>query len=125
MSSSPLRVGGHFFEPRTGVYGRQLAARGVPPQWGINMSKEELHETLSNLHETLSDESEVDDESRKLLLEVMDDIRRLLSPEQQPQDADDSLSEQITDRLRDFNIEHPIIGGLVQRLSDGLANMGI
>ena len=90
------------------------------------MSREELRTTLATLHSTLSETSDVDDETRKLLTTLTDDIHRLLDDhESDPEGDHDSASERVTDMMREFDANHPIIGGLVQRLSDGLANMGI
>lgn len=89
------------------------------------MNRDELRETLASLHETLGETSDVDDETRQLLTSVTDDIHRLLEKDEPVSPEDDSLSEQVTDMMRRFEANHPIIGGLLQRLSDGLANMGI
>jgi hypothetical protein len=36
-----------------------------------------------------------------------------------------TLSQRIKDAVIEFEVRHPIIGGLVERLADGLAAMGI
>ena len=89
------------------------------------MSREELRKTLASLHETLNETSDVDDDTRELLASVTADIQRLLVDDGSAVEADDSLSERIADMSRDFDAHHPMIGGLLQRLSDGLANLGI
>ena len=89
------------------------------------MSREELRNTLASLHETLNETSDVDDDTRELLASVTADIQRLLVDDGSAVEADDSLSERIADMSRDFDAHHPMIGGLLQRLSDGLANLGI
>ena len=89
------------------------------------MSREELRNTLARLHETLNETSDVDDATRELLSSVTADIQRLLVDDESEVDPDNSLSERISDMIRDFDAHHPVIGGLLQRLSDGLANIGI
>jgi hypothetical protein len=89
------------------------------------MSREELRSTLTSLHETLNETSDVDDEMRQLLLSITADIQHLLVDDSAIVEPDDSLTERIADISRDFDAHHPMIGGLLQRLSDGLANLGI
>jgi hypothetical protein len=89
------------------------------------MSREALRTTLASLHETLNETSDVDDETRELLSSITTDIQRLLSDDGSVVEPDDSLTERIADISRDFDAHHPMIGGLLQRLSDGLANLGI
>ena len=88
------------------------------------MSREELKQTLGTLHETLSEVSEVDDKTRDLLHDITSDIERLLADEQ-PTAPDESFSGRLKDLVVEFEARHPQIGGLLERLSDGLANMGI
>ena len=89
------------------------------------MSREELRETLASLHDTLGETSDVDDETRQLLLSVTADIERVLSDDHSDEVPDDSLTQKLEDTMREFEAQHPMIGGLLQRLSDGLSNMGI
>lgn len=89
------------------------------------MSREELHNTLTSLHETLNETADVDDKTRGLLLSLTSDIQRLLADDGATVQHDESLTERIADISRDFDAHHPMIGGLLQRLSDGLANLGI
>ena len=89
------------------------------------MSREALRTTLASLHETLNETSDVDDDTRELLSSITTDIQRLLSDDGSVVEPDDSLTERIADISRDFDAHHLMIGGLLQRLSDGLANLGI
>ena len=89
------------------------------------MSRDELNNTLASLHETLNETSDVDAKTRELLLNLTGDIQRLLEDDGATVEHDDSLTERIADISRDFDAHHPMIGGLLQRLSDGLANLGI
>lgn len=90
------------------------------------MSREDLRNTLGALHNTLNETSEVDDDTRRLLVTLTGDINRLLDDhESDPEGDHGSAAEQVNDMMREFDAHHPIIGGLIQRLSDGLANMGI
>ena len=88
------------------------------------MSREELQQTLGALHESLVDVNEVDDKTRELLHSITADIERLLADEQ-PEAPDESFSGRIKDLVVEFEARHPQISGLLERLSDGLANLGI
>ena len=89
------------------------------------MPREELRNTLASLHETLSGTEDVDPETRELLKSVTSDIERILADDESAAEVGDSLTERIEDSMRAFEANHPVIGGLLQRLSDGLANVGI
>jgi len=92
------------------------------------MTREELANTLTALHQTLSDTTDVDDETRTLLLSITADIERVLQKDVGTGDGPDkeeSVSGRLQDMVVEFEARHPQIGGLLERLSDGLANMGI
>ncbi len=113
------------------------------------MNRDELQSTLAALHEELSQTSEVDEQTRQMLQHVTDDIRRLLAEnpdgsggqgiadgqgasEQQrvadgPEGAEPAAtySSRLKEMVFEFEANHPKIGSLLERLSDGLANMGI
>jgi len=93
------------------------------------MSRDELNNTLASLHETLNSTTDVDDKTRALLTSLTADIQRLLEADESKSDEPDASAETFSGQLRDmvveFEAKHPQIGGLLERLSDGLANMGI
>lgn len=89
------------------------------------MVRDELRNTLAGLHDQLGQTSDVDAQTRELLLSVTADIERILADDQSPSEVDESLTQRLEDAMRQFEAEHPMIGGLLQRLSDGLANLGI
>lgn len=95
------------------------------------MSREELSSTLASLHETLNDTTDVDDKTRELLMSVTADIQRLLTRDddstetETSEETEEPFSDRIQDMIVEFEVKHPHIGGLLERLSDGLAQMGI
>jgi hypothetical protein len=89
------------------------------------MVRDELRNTLAGLHDQLGHTSDVDAETRELLLSVTADIERILADDKSPAEVDESLTQRLEDTMRRFEANHPMIGGLLQRLSDGLANLGI
>jgi hypothetical protein len=89
------------------------------------MTEDDLSNTLATLHETLNETTEVDDPTRELLLGVAADIQRLLTSGDEPGSSDEIISNRVREMVVEFEVRHPHIGGLLERLSDGLANMGI
>ena len=89
------------------------------------MVRDELRNALEGLHAQLGETSDVDDDTRQLLISVTADIERVLADDSTSPEVDESLTQRLEDVMRQFGAEHPMIGGLLQRLSDGLANLGI
>ena len=89
------------------------------------MVRDDLRNTLAGLHEQLGQTSDVDEQTRELLRSVTADIERILADEESASEVDESLTQRLEDAMRQFEVDHPMIGGLLQRLSDGLANLGI
>ena len=91
------------------------------------MPKAELRERLAELHQELERTPAVDDEARRLLATLADDIHGLLdTPEgESPQHDHPSLRERLAEAVRQFEEEHPEIAGAVGRVADTLSNLGI
>ena len=92
------------------------------------MNRDELLNTLKTLHAQLSSAGEIDAETQKMLQTVTSDIQNVLesgSGVKEVDDAGKSLSERIRDTLIEFEARHPHVGGLLERITDGLAGMGI
>ena len=69
----------------------------------------------------------VDDETKTALQTVTDDIERVLASDEaaETDGQQKSLSEQLRETVIEFEVRHPVIGGLLERVTDGLANLGI
>jgi len=92
------------------------------------MNRDELLNTLKALHDELSNGGEIDAETQAMLLTVTSDIQKVLDSEADESHADDSgksLSERLRDSLIEFEARHPHVGGLLERITNGLASMGI
>ncbi|HSN71917.1 MAG TPA: DUF4404 family protein [Steroidobacteraceae bacterium] len=85
----------------------------------------ELHRTLRSLHEELTSTRAVDDESRELLVTVMQDIARVLDRSQQETADTGSLKEQLETVAVQFESEHPRLSSAVRQVVDALAKAGI
>jgi hypothetical protein len=92
------------------------------------MNRDELLNTLKTLHTQLSSLGEIDAETQTMLQTVTSDIQNVLdsgSAAQVDDDSGKSLSERLRDTLIEFEARHPHVGGLLERITDGLASMGI
>lgn len=83
------------------------------------MSSRRLTELLAELNRELKDQNELDDDTRKLLGRLNDDIERLAGDE-----AESPLerAKQLESR---FAAEYPVAERIVRELADVLAKMGI
>lgn len=91
------------------------------------MNRDEMLETLRSLHSELTTADNVDIETRAALQKLTADIERLLEDTElsSEEDLQKSLSERVRESVIEFEVRHPVIGGLLERLTDGLANLGI
>lgn len=92
------------------------------------MNQEDLRNTLTTLHAQLSNAGEIDPETQAMLQTVTSDIQRLLAlstTEAVAEQPDDSLAERLRTTLIEFEARHPHVGGLLERITDGLSSMGI
>jgi hypothetical protein len=93
------------------------------------MSREQLLSNLRQLHQLLQEENHPDTETRSLLETVTHDIQNSLNappraPESEPVSSD-SMTEPLRLALSDFKIRHPNLSGLIERITDALAGVGI
>jgi hypothetical protein len=90
----------------------------------------DMQQSLTRLHAQLSASSSVDESSKRLLREVMDDIDRLLrSTERAPQSAPAPAAHPARSRLEAlaiaFDAEHPRLSASVRELVDLLGRAGL
>ncbi|HEY2838801.1 MAG TPA: DUF4404 family protein [Pirellulales bacterium] len=86
----------------------------------------DLRDTLVQLHEKLRDMRDVNDETRVLLLEIIDDIRLVIGGSA-PTDRDGhgSLIARLRAAEHAFEATHPTLAGVIGGLIDILGQMGI
>jgi hypothetical protein len=87
------------------------------------MSKEKLTEILNNLRQELENTDLKDVDIRNKLHSLVEDLDSQLKNNDNP-DIDD-FTENISNMIEQFEIEHPGITELLSKLSIGLSNMGI
>lgn len=91
------------------------------------MSREQLLQNLKQLHQLLQEENHPDAETRRLLQTATVDIQKVLESTTETVDnvPAESFAEQLRVALLGFESRHPQISGLIERITDGLAGMGI
>jgi len=88
------------------------------------MSKEELHKSLEALQTELDKLDGTDEEIRDRAARLIVDIEcQLENPEDMEQK--DSLLEKIPKLIDQFEVEHPRITGIMNRIMMTLSDMGI
>jgi len=90
---------------------------------------EKLRATLAELEAELNDVDSLDADSRGRLQEVADEIATALrrsNPEKELRlEPPHNMREQLIENVETFRVQHPTIAGILQRLVDGLAQLGI
>ena len=88
------------------------------------MTEKSLNDLLSQLNDALEGIDEIDDETRRLVEDLDEDINRLLATESPFDDV-----EGVTDRARaiqsQFAVEHPVADRFLREIIDALAKVGI
>ena len=93
------------------------------------MKSEDIQQSLTHLHEELQRTTKVDVVTRQALAVVLDDIRRLIgNPLGNPSASnltEPSLASKLGVMIKDFETKHPQLTGVLQKVVDQLAEMGI
>ena len=96
------------------------------------MNPEEMLSILKSLQEELASAESIHPDHRKSLQSLTDEIQQTLASAGQTNAAastgaaaTETLSQRMKESIIEFEVRHPIIGGLVERLTDGLSGMGI
>jgi Domain of unknown function (DUF4404) len=90
------------------------------------MDDPELHEALEKLHQELEQADDLDDESRQRLQHLMVDMHTALE-RQSPaaKGEDESLLEQLSDNIQEYEVSHPGLTSALQHALDILSGAGI
>jgi len=88
------------------------------------MEQRNLREQLDQLHRELEQSDQIDEASRQRLIELHEDIERLLE-RQAGGDEYHRFMSKLQDAYSHFEVSHPRISGAITRVMDGLAAMGI
>ncbi|HEY5654848.1 MAG TPA: DUF4404 family protein [Woeseiaceae bacterium] len=89
------------------------------------MPAEKLKKTIQRVHEELGKSQEVDEDLRRMLLELDRDIDRILAKEPGDTEDADTISERVEEIASRFSAEYPRLEMLLREVSDTLAKLGI
>ncbi len=86
---------------------------------------EKLRATLAELEAELQSLDSFDDDTRAILEEAAADIGAALRKAGRDDFEPDTLASHLKHALRGFEAEHPTLASIVNRMIDGLGQMGI
>ena len=96
------------------------------------MNPEEMLNILKSLQDELANAESIHPDHRKSLQSLTHEIQQTLASDTPANAVNTSdttatgtLSQRMKESIIEFEVRHPIIGGLVERLTDGLSAMGI
>ena len=89
------------------------------------MPAEKLKKTIQRVHEELGKSQEVDEDLRRMLLQLDRDIDRILAKEPGDTEDADTISERVEEIASRFSAEYPRLEMLLRAVSDTLAKLGI
>lgn len=96
--------------------------RKPPRGQGVDVPQQELKRQLDRLHAELASAPSLDDETRRLLEEVADDIERTLEGRH---DASDTVRDRVERATARFEAEHPKLARVLGEVTDALAKIGV
>ncbi len=87
---------------------------------------ENLKRSLENLHNELKRSKQVDEESRKILRKLIDDIQKILDKEERASSGSkQNLLENLKESAQKFELTHPELAGAINIVINGLSNIGV
>ncbi len=87
-------------------------------------ARDELHSTLSRLHDELHAAHSVSEQNRRLLSDLMSDIRRVLEGEPTPPD-EAGLRERLEESVYELEEAHPQLVASIRSVVNYLSATGI
>lgn len=87
------------------------------------MSDDKIQQLLVELHEQLQEKNALDDETKGLLQQVLDDVKDGLNKETTEFEQD--LPDRIEQHAVQFEQEHPTLSGILRQIIDTLGRIGV
>ncbi|MBL4796395.1 MAG: DUF4404 family protein [Oleispira sp.] len=85
------------------------------------MGDEKLHQLLTQVHEHLQQQSSLDEQSQKLLQQVLMDVQSASEGEELQQDLADRIEQQAVQ----FEQAHPTLAEILRQIMDTLGRIGV
>lgn len=89
------------------------------------MEKKQLNETLQELHTSLSQVEELDESTREAMRALTADLERILGESSPSSDDLQTARDHLQAMLLRFETDHPQLTGILGRVANALANIGI
>lgn len=89
-----------------------------------SMTDKSLKELLNDLHQELENTDQVDDDTRKLVQDLDEEINRLLDENDNEFEFDDVVDHARSVEAR-FAVDHPVAERFLREIIDALAKVGI
>lgn len=89
-----------------------------------SMTDKSLKELLNDLHQELENTDQVDDDTRKLVQDLDEEINRLLDEDDNEFEFDDVVDHARSVEAR-FAVDHPVAERFLREIIDALAKVGI
>jgi hypothetical protein len=86
------------------------------------MADEKLHQLLTQVHEHLQQQSSLDEQSQKLLQQVLMDVQSASNGEVELQQ---DLSDRIEQQAVQFEQAHPTLAEILRQIMDTLGRIGV
>lgn len=86
------------------------------------MADEKLHQLLTQLHNQLQQQSSLDDESQKLLEQVLADVQTASGEDIE---LHQDLSDRIEQQAVQFEQAHPTLAEILRQIMDTLGRIGV
>jgi len=87
---------------------------------------ENLRASLENLHRELKDSKNIDEESLKVLRELMSDIQSILDRNDQASiTSTPKLQSSLKETAEKFEVSHPKLTGAINIVISSLTNIGV
>jgi cobalamin biosynthesis Mg chelatase CobN len=86
------------------------------------MADEKLHQLLTQVHEHLQQQSSLDEQSQKLLQQVLIDVQSASNGEVELQQ---DLSDRIEQQAVQFEQAHPTLAEILRQIMDTLGRIGV
>lgn len=90
------------------------------------MAENGLYDSLRNLREKLKEAGKIDEESKELLKNLLDDIHRLIDKEgEESSNESKNIIERLRESAEEFEISHPELAASINTVINGLSNFGL
>jgi hypothetical protein len=88
-------------------------------------TREQLRATLKELENELAALESLDESTRAMLVEAKRDIEAKLNQPERTEPPTESITSGLREAVERFESSHPTLTGIVSRIADALAQLGI